>query len=77
MRVSPLAEWGGGEVQYLVLRSAERRGHLWLQVRLPERPNSAAGWIRADLTRDLDHAVADPRRNARARGSRSNAPGGW
>jgi L,D-transpeptidase catalytic domain len=51
MRVSPLAEWGGGEVQYLVLRSAERRGHLWLQVRLPERPNSAAGWIRADLTR--------------------------
>ncbi len=51
MRVSPLAEWGGGEVQYLVLRSAELRGHLWLQVRLPERPNSAAGWIRADLTR--------------------------
>jgi lipoprotein-anchoring transpeptidase ErfK/SrfK len=51
MRVSPLAEWGGGEVQYLVLRSALRDGQRWLQVRLPERPNSSAGWIRANLTR--------------------------
>jgi lipoprotein-anchoring transpeptidase ErfK/SrfK len=50
MRVSPLAEWGGGEVQYMVLRSELRGGRRWLQVRLPERPNSAAGWIPADLT---------------------------
>jgi lipoprotein-anchoring transpeptidase ErfK/SrfK len=52
MRVSPLAEWGGGEVQYLILRSEEVDGRTWLQVRLPERPNTAAGWIPADLTVD-------------------------
>jgi hypothetical protein len=51
MKVSPLAEWGGGEVQYLVLRSKLVEGRRWLQVRLPERPNSAAGWISADLLR--------------------------
>jgi hypothetical protein len=51
MKVSPLAEWGGGEVQYLVLRSRLVEGRRWLQVRLPERPNSAAGWISADLLR--------------------------
>ncbi|MBS1677349.1 MAG: L,D-transpeptidase [Actinobacteria bacterium] len=51
MRVSPLAEWGGGRVQYLVLRSAIVDGRRWLRVRLPERPNDDAGWIRADLTR--------------------------
>ncbi|HKZ13091.1 MAG TPA: L,D-transpeptidase [Solirubrobacterales bacterium] len=50
-KLAPLAEWGGGEVQLLVLRSAVRDGRRWLQVRLPERPNSAAGWIREDLTR--------------------------
>jgi hypothetical protein len=52
MRVSPLAEWGGGEVQYLILRSEMHDGRRWLEVRLPERPNSAMGWIRADFTRD-------------------------
>lgn len=52
MKVSPLAEWGGGEVQYLVLRSRLVDGRRWLLVRLPERPNDAAGWIPADLTRD-------------------------
>jgi lipoprotein-anchoring transpeptidase ErfK/SrfK len=51
MKVSPLAEWGGGQVQYLVLRSALVGEQRWLEVRLPERPNTAAGWIRADLTR--------------------------
>jgi hypothetical protein len=51
MNVSPLAEWGGGQVQYLILRSALVEGERWLEVRLPERPNTAAGWIRADLTR--------------------------
>jgi len=51
MKVSPLAEWGGGKVQYLVLRSLVVDGRRWLRVRLPERPNNAAGWIPADLTR--------------------------
>lgn len=51
MKLSPLAEWGGGEVQLLVLGSAVRDGRRWLRVRLPERPNSSAGWIREDLTR--------------------------
>ena len=51
MKLSPLAEWGGGEVQLLVLGSALRDGHRWLRVRLPERPNGATGWIREDLTR--------------------------
>jgi hypothetical protein len=51
MKVSPLAEWGGGKVQYLVLRSALVDGRRWLEVRLPERPNDDAGWISADRTR--------------------------
>ncbi|HEX3360292.1 MAG TPA: L,D-transpeptidase [Solirubrobacterales bacterium] len=51
MKVSPLAEWGGGEVQYLVLRSEVVDGERWFDVRLPERPNNDAGWIRADFTR--------------------------
>lgn len=52
LKVSPLAEWGGGPVQYLVLRSALVNGTRWLEVRLPERPNNDAGWIDANLTRD-------------------------
>jgi lipoprotein-anchoring transpeptidase ErfK/SrfK len=51
MRVEPLAEWGGGPVQYLVLRSTVVDGRRWFKVRLPERPNSAAGWISADVAR--------------------------
>jgi hypothetical protein len=51
MKVSPLAEWGGGAVQYLVLRSKLIDGSRWLRVRLPERPNNDAGWISADVTR--------------------------
>jgi len=51
MPLSTLASWGGGQVQLLVLRSALHDGRRWLQVRLPERPNSSSGWVRADLTR--------------------------
>jgi lipoprotein-anchoring transpeptidase ErfK/SrfK len=51
MKVSPLAEWGEGEVQYLVLRSELVDGRRWLEVRLPERPNNDTGWISADVTR--------------------------
>lgn len=51
MKVSPLSEWGEGEVQYLVLRSELADGRRWLEVRLPERPNNGVGWISADFTR--------------------------
>jgi hypothetical protein len=51
MKISPLAEWGGGAVQFLVLRSKVVDGDRWLHVRLPERPNNDAGWISADVTR--------------------------
>lgn len=51
MKVSPIAEWGEGEVQYLVLRSELVDGRCWLEVRLPERPNNDVGWISADVTR--------------------------
>jgi L,D-transpeptidase-like protein len=51
-RLATEARWGGGPVRLLVLRSAlDRRGRRWLRVRLPERPNDRAGWIRADHTR--------------------------
>jgi lipoprotein-anchoring transpeptidase ErfK/SrfK len=51
MRLPTLAPWGGGQVQLLVLRSTLCDGRRWLQVRLPERPNTSTGWVRADLTR--------------------------
>jgi L,D-transpeptidase-like protein len=51
MRVPTLAEWGGGPVRLLVLRSLLHDGRRWLAVRLPERPNASLGWIRADVTR--------------------------
>jgi hypothetical protein len=51
-RIATEARWGGGPVRLLVLRSArDRRGRRWLRVRLPDRPNDRAGWIRADHTR--------------------------
>jgi L,D-transpeptidase-like protein len=51
-RLGTAARWGGGPVRLLVLRSAlDRRGRRWLRVRLPQRPNDRAGWIRADHTR--------------------------
>ncbi len=50
-KISPLAEWGGGPVQYLVLRSAVVDGRRWFKVRLPDRPNDDAGWFSADLVR--------------------------
>ncbi len=51
-RLGTEARWGGGPVRLLVLRSAsDRADRLWLKVRLPERPNDDAGWIRADYAR--------------------------
>ena len=51
-RLATEARWGGGPVRLLILRSArDRRDRRWLRVRLPERPNDRAGWIRADHVR--------------------------
>jgi lipoprotein-anchoring transpeptidase ErfK/SrfK len=51
-RLATEARWGGGPVRLLILRSArDRRGRRWLRVRLQERPNDRAGWIRADHVR--------------------------
>jgi lipoprotein-anchoring transpeptidase ErfK/SrfK len=50
--VAAIAPWNGGGVALLVLESArDGRGRLWLRVRLPGRPNDAAGWIAADVAR--------------------------
>jgi lipoprotein-anchoring transpeptidase ErfK/SrfK len=52
MRLSAEAPWTGGRVGLLVLRARrDTAGKLWLKVRLPERPNDAAGWIDADRAR--------------------------
>ena len=51
-RLATEARWGGGPVRLLVLRSAlDRRGRRWLRVRLPDRPNDRAGWVRGDHAR--------------------------
>jgi lipoprotein-anchoring transpeptidase ErfK/SrfK len=43
------ARWAGGPDQLLVLGAQrDRFGRRWVQVRLPERPNDAAGWMLAD-----------------------------
>ena len=37
---------------YLLLRSRERvKGHRWIEIRLPGRPNGATGWVPADALR--------------------------
>jgi L,D-transpeptidase-like protein len=48
--VGTRARWNGGPVGLLVLGTAsDRRGSLWLRVRLPRRPNGTNGWIRSDF----------------------------
>ena len=50
MRIATQAKWNGGPVSLLVLGSrTDDQGRLWIEVRLPARPNGASGWIRADL----------------------------
>jgi hypothetical protein len=41
-------EWGAEPVSLLALSSTTVRGTLWLRVRLPIRPNTAAGWVNAN-----------------------------
>jgi hypothetical protein len=51
MRVAARARWDGGPVGLLVLATQrDRHGRLWLEVRLPMRPNRTSGWILADFT---------------------------
>ena len=50
-RLAVFARWAGGPNQLLVLRTrTDRRGRRWLRVRLPQRPNDAAGWVLQDRT---------------------------
>lgn len=43
-------DWDGGPVSLLVLGSKTVHGTLWLRVRLPIRPNTAAGWVNSNFT---------------------------
>ena len=47
-RLDTLTSWSGQAQQLLVLKGARRHGRTWLKVRLPDRPNGAAGWIARD-----------------------------
>jgi len=40
--------WGGESVELMVVQSATVNGTQWLKVRLPVRPNTAAGWVKAN-----------------------------
>jgi lipoprotein-anchoring transpeptidase ErfK/SrfK len=52
MRVATMTRWTGAPTRLLVLDGArDPRGRLWLKVRLPVRPNTAAGWVNADHVR--------------------------
>jgi hypothetical protein len=51
-RISAEGRWYGGPVGLLVLgTSTDSHGRLWLDVRLPGRPNGSSGWIRAGVAR--------------------------
>ncbi len=50
-RIRARADWAGGAVGLLVLGGRRTRGHLWLKVALPGRPNGATGWIDRDAVR--------------------------
>ncbi|MCB0828948.1 MAG: L,D-transpeptidase [Solirubrobacterales bacterium] len=41
-------KWSGAGQRLMVLDSRRARGETWLKVRLPIRPNNAAGWIPRD-----------------------------
>jgi hypothetical protein len=47
-RIRAATPWSGAAQYLMVLRSAVVDGRQWLQVRLPNRPNDAAGWILRD-----------------------------
>jgi lipoprotein-anchoring transpeptidase ErfK/SrfK len=50
MRLATATPWSGGPTRLLVLASRrDASGRRWLRVRLPARPNQAAGWISDDV----------------------------
>jgi len=56
------AKWSGGMQQLMVLGSRVRHGEQWLKVRLPNRPNTASGWLPRDrvlLRRSPNYLVVD------------------
>ena len=46
--LEPFTSATGSSTTLLVLGSSVRHGHIWLRIRLPQRPNNASGWIRRD-----------------------------
>ena len=52
MRLAGQTAWGHGPTELLVLDDRrDSAGARWLRVRLPARPNTAAGWVDADHVR--------------------------
>jgi hypothetical protein len=52
LRLKTETRWSRGPMSLLVLDDRrDDAGRHWLRVRLPVRPNNAAGWIRADVAR--------------------------
>lgn len=65
-RLHAMTEDGVPEV-YLALRSRRaRKGHVWIRVRIPGRPNGRTGWVRRDALGRL-HVVRTALRIDRAR----------
>lgn len=63
--LQPFAPATGSSTTLLVLGSAVRNSDVWLNVRLPSRPNDASGWIRRDdavLTRSAYRIEISTRR---------------
>lgn len=63
--LQPFTPATGSSTTLLVLGSAVRNGDVWLNVRLPQRPNDASGWIRRDdavVTRTPDRVEISTRR---------------
>ncbi|MGD9696309.1 MAG: L,D-transpeptidase [Thermoleophilia bacterium] len=52
LRLAGVTRWSGTAQRLLVTdRHRDRRGHEWLKVRLPVRPNGSQGWVRAAAAR--------------------------
>jgi lipoprotein-anchoring transpeptidase ErfK/SrfK len=52
MRLWGVTEWSGAAQRLMVTgRHRDRRGHDWVRVQLPMRPNETTGWVRADRVR--------------------------
>ncbi len=44
-RLHPYTEEGFPEVYLLLARYADPRGRVWIEVRIPQRPNGEVGWV--------------------------------